>query len=193
MALEFKIALIGNEGVGKSTILHRHLTGEYPAKYTSKIMTGGVRVHPIKMYTTDGIVQLNIWDCAGKNSFRGLADGYYLNADVFIGVIEYGNNASISWLQQELDRYNPDVPIIICISKIDLSRNEEVLENFAAIAENNWDKKVELAFPDFIKVKVSAKGNFQLDELFVSVARKLTNNAYLELEEGPAIFPPVMS
>ena len=182
MALEFKIALIGNEGVGKSTILHRHLTGEYLAKYTPTL---DVQVHPIKMYTTDGIVQLNIWDCAGE---------YYLDPDVFIiGVIEYGNNASIYWLIQELDRYKPDVPIIICISKIDLSRNEEVLENFAAIAENNWDKKVELLFPDFIKVKVSAKGNFQLDELFVSVARKLTNNAHLELEEGPAIFPPVMS
>jgi small GTP-binding protein len=70
---KFKVLLVGDGGVGKSTFLKRHQTGEFEVKY---IPTMGVSVVPLKFYTNYGAVQLNVWDCAGQEQFGGLRDGY---------------------------------------------------------------------------------------------------------------------
>ena len=46
---EFKLVLVGDGGVGKTTFVKRHLTGEYEKKY---IATVGVEVHPMAFFTT---------------------------------------------------------------------------------------------------------------------------------------------
>ena len=40
---EFKLLLVGDGGVGKTTFVRRHLTGEFEKKY---VATVGVEVHP---------------------------------------------------------------------------------------------------------------------------------------------------
>ena len=42
-APEFKLILVGDGGVGKTTFVKRHLTGEFEKKY---VATLGVEVHP---------------------------------------------------------------------------------------------------------------------------------------------------
>lgn len=48
---EFKLVLVGDGGVGKTTFVKRHLTGEFEKKY---IATLGVEVHPMSFYTSKG-------------------------------------------------------------------------------------------------------------------------------------------
>jgi GTP-binding nuclear protein Ran len=47
----FKLVLVGDGGVGKTTFVKRHLTGEFEKKY---IATRGVNVNPIIFYTNHG-------------------------------------------------------------------------------------------------------------------------------------------
>ena len=70
---ESKIVLIGDGGVGKTTFIKRHLTGEVEKKY---IATMGAEVHPISFFTTRGEIKLNVWDTAGQEYLSGLRDGY---------------------------------------------------------------------------------------------------------------------
>lgn len=37
MAAEFKLILVGDGGVGKTTFVKRHLTGEFEKKYVGKL------------------------------------------------------------------------------------------------------------------------------------------------------------
>lgn len=70
---EYKLVLVGDGGVGKTTFVKRHLTGEFEKKY---IATLGVEVHPMVFYTTLGEVRMNVWDTAGQEKLGGLRDGY---------------------------------------------------------------------------------------------------------------------
>jgi GTP-binding nuclear protein Ran len=55
----FKVVLIGDGGTGKTTLVKRHLDGQFERKY---VPTLGVEVHPLPFYTTHGKMLLNIWD-----------------------------------------------------------------------------------------------------------------------------------
>lgn len=70
---EYKLVLVGDGGVGKTTFVKRHLTGEFEKKY---IATLGVEVHPMIFYTNHGPIRLNVWDTAGQEKLGGLRDGY---------------------------------------------------------------------------------------------------------------------
>lgn len=70
---EYKMVLVGDGGVGKTTFVKRHLTGEFEKKY---IATLGVEVHPMEFSTSRGKVRFMVWDTAGQEKLSGLRDGY---------------------------------------------------------------------------------------------------------------------
>ena len=59
----FKLVLVGDGGVGKTTFVKRHLTGEFEKKY---VATLGVEVHPLEFHTNRGQLVFNVWDTAGQ-------------------------------------------------------------------------------------------------------------------------------
>ncbi len=89
----FKMILVGDGAVGKTTFVKRHITGEFEKKY---IATIGVEVHPLKFHTNRGVICFNVWDtaglqivseflnlfffihrfCTGQEKYGGLRDGY---------------------------------------------------------------------------------------------------------------------
>jgi GTP-binding nuclear protein Ran len=71
--IEYKVVLVGDGGVGKTTFVKRHLTGEFEKKY---IATLGVEVHPMEFCTSRGKVRFMVWDTAGQEKLSGLRDGY---------------------------------------------------------------------------------------------------------------------
>ncbi|RLN86733.1 hypothetical protein BBJ28_00012238, partial [Nothophytophthora sp. Chile5] len=94
---EFKLILVGDGGVGKTTFVKRHLTGEFEKKYVDwyadhacRILlycitaTLGVEVHPLTFHTNFGPIRFNCWDTAGQEKFGGLRDGYYIQGQCAI-------------------------------------------------------------------------------------------------------------
>jgi len=79
--VEWKLVLVGDGGVGKTTLVKRHLTGEFEKKY---IPTLGVEVHPLKFTTNCGVICFNVWDTAGQEKMGGLRDGYYIQGECAI-------------------------------------------------------------------------------------------------------------
>jgi GTP-binding nuclear protein Ran len=75
---EFKVCLVGNGGVGKTTFVKRFIFREFEKKY---VATLGVEVHPLTFDTNYGKITLNMWDTAGQERFGGLRDGYYINGE----------------------------------------------------------------------------------------------------------------
>jgi len=58
VVLTLKCLLVGDGGVGKTTFIKRHLTGEFEKQY---VATMGAEVHPLVFHTTRGLVKFNVW------------------------------------------------------------------------------------------------------------------------------------
>lgn len=69
----FKVVLVGDGGVGKTTFVKRHISGEFEKRY---LATMGVEVHPLHFFTNFGKILMNVWDTAGQEKLGGLRDGY---------------------------------------------------------------------------------------------------------------------
>ena len=64
---EFKLILVGDGGVGKTTFVKRHLTGEFEKKY---VATLGVEVHPLVFHTNRGPDQIQRLGHGGPGALR---------------------------------------------------------------------------------------------------------------------------
>ena len=63
--------LVGDGGVGKTTIVRRLTTGEFEKRY---IATLGFETHRVPFFTDHGQVNLNVMDTAGQEKIGKLRD-----------------------------------------------------------------------------------------------------------------------
>merc|ERR1712080_486417 len=117
---EFKLVLVGDGGTGKTTLVKRHLTGEFEKKY---IPTLGVEVHPLKFSTNCGNLCFNVWDTAGQEKFGGLRDGYYIQGQCAIIMFDVTSRITYknvpNW-HRDLERVCENIPIVLCGNKVDV-------------------------------------------------------------------------
>ncbi len=60
-----RVILMGDAGVGKTTFIHRHLTGNFERPYTATPESD--LIQPIPIQTNRGTIVLDIVDCSGQN------------------------------------------------------------------------------------------------------------------------------
>lgn len=145
----YKICLIGDGGVGKTTFVQRHLNNIFDEKY---IATLGVEVHLIRKDNTC----FNLWDCAGQEKFGGLRDGYYINSQGVIFFFDLTNKLSLINLKNWINscyKINGNIPCVIVGLKSDIPGGIE-------------DEVVRTYIGNIPYVKVSSKNEENLDEPF---------------------------
>ena len=87
----YKVVFMGDGGVGKSTLLKRQVYNQFEKVYKPTI---GAEVLPIQFQTNHGTVVINTWDIAGMEKYKGLREGYTINAHHV--VIFYSVNSELS-------------------------------------------------------------------------------------------------
>ena len=117
-----KILIIGESGVGKSSLLLRFTDDQFDAEISATI---GVDFK-VKVITIDGNkVKLAIWDTAGQERFRTLTPSYYRGGQGAILVYDVTNRESFQkiedWLN-ELETYttNHDMIKMLVGNKCDM-------------------------------------------------------------------------
>lgn len=116
----YKVSIIGDSGVGKSTFIHRFKQDKFIQEY---IPTIGVEVHPCIVPTTNGPICFNMWDISGQEKLRGLLDGYLVGSDAIIIMFSYDSRLSYTSakrLYQHVKKSYPNVPVLLVGNKIDI-------------------------------------------------------------------------
>jgi len=170
--------LVGDGGVGKTTFVKRHLTGEFEKKY---IATLGVEVHPMPFYTSKGMILFNVWDTAGQEKLGGLRDGYYIGGHC--GIVMFDVCSRITYQNvpkwyKDLVRVCENIPIVLVGNKVDVKDRKVKAKQIV------FHRKKNLQYYD-----ISAKSNYQFEKPFVWLLRRLTNEAQLSLVEAPVLAP----
>ncbi|CAF1356811.1 unnamed protein product [Adineta ricciae] len=129
-----KILIIGESGVGKSSLLLRFTDDRFDVEMAATI---GVDFK-VKQLTVDGNrVKLAIWDTAGQERFRTLTPGYYRGAQGAILVYDVCSRDSFRQLDRwiaELDTFSTKMNIIKMLvgNKIDREDDREVTRDEGA-------------------------------------------------------------
>ena len=120
----YKLVLCGDGGIGKTTFVKRHLTGEFEKKY---IATIGAEVHPMVFSTSRGKICFDVWDTAGQEKLSTLRDGYYIGADCAIIMFDVCNRITyknVDTWYKSLTRVCEGIPIVLVGNKVDVANRK---------------------------------------------------------------------
>eukprot|EP00005_Dracoamoeba_jomungandri_P001858 CAMPEP_0174257464 /NCGR_PEP_ID=MMETSP0439-20130205/6596_1 /TAXON_ID=0 /ORGANISM="Stereomyxa ramosa, Strain Chinc5" /LENGTH=188 /DNA_ID=CAMNT_0015340559 /DNA_START=99 /DNA_END=661 /DNA_ORIENTATION=+ len=175
----FKLVMVGDGGVGKTTFVKRHLSGEFEKKY---VPTLGVEVHPLGFTTSYGRIVFNVWDTAGQEKFGGLRDGYYIQAHC--GIVMFDVTSRMTYKNvpiwyRDLVRVCGSVPIVLVGNKVDV-KDRQVK---AKVISFHRKKNIQY-------FEISAKSNYNFDKPFLHLARAVTKCTALVFTEEEALLPP---
>ena len=156
---EIKLLVLGEAGVGKTSIIQKFATNTFEEKLTATI---GIDFLSKKIKYKNKTYQFRLIDTAGQERFHHIIDSYYHMGDVFFVVFDLTNEDSLNAITKWIDeikekRGDPDPKIIIIGNKDDLKDkqiNKEIIEKQL---ENHKNR---------IYIKTSAKKNINIQEAF---------------------------
>ncbi|XP_041282533.1 ras-related protein Rab-18-B-like isoform X2 [Onychostruthus taczanowskii] len=93
--LTLKLLLVGDSGVGKSSLLRRFTDGAFEPRLTPTV---GIDFKMKKMVVEGRAVQLAIWDTAGQERFRTVTPSYYRGAQGVVLVYDVTRKATFTGL-----------------------------------------------------------------------------------------------
>jgi Rab family protein len=122
-----KLVLLGDSGVGKTSIVSQYVSGSAPENVNPTIGAAFVT----KEVVMEGQnLELLIWDTAGQEVYRGLAPMYYRSALIAIIVFDVTNQESYNsvsyWIKELQTNVEENIIIVVCGNKIDLEEKRVV-------------------------------------------------------------------
>ncbi|XP_077868710.1 ras-related protein Rab-5B-like [Saccoglossus kowalevskii] len=175
---QYKLVLVGEAGVGKSSLAMQYVRGEFDKDMQTTI---GAAFTSKTLHVENALIELQIWDTAGTEKYHSLASMYYRGAHAAIVVYDITQQTTFlrvnSWVRELHRQATPNIAIILAGNKADLEDTRKVsCEDAQAYANDN-----SITF-----IETSAKTALNVDDLFSTLAIKLheENMKLLENEKG---------
>jgi Ras-related protein Rab-3C len=187
----FKILIIGNSSVGKTSFLFRYADDSFTSAFVSTV---GIDFKVKTVIRKEKRMKLQIWDTAGQERYRTITTAYYRGAMGFILMYDVTNEDSFNSVQDwvtQIKTYSWDnAQVILVGNKSDIERDRVIsydrgkqladqlgLEFFETSAKENINvKNVFERLVDIICDKMS--DGLDADQSMSNVNRgtKLTDN-----------------
>ena len=164
----FKLVIIGNSFVGKTSLMLRYADDVFKSKHISTI---GVDFKIVNVEVDGTVVKLQIWDTAGQDRFRTISSTYYRGAHGAIIVYDVSSVDSFNkvehWLE-DMDTYKKNVYKIIVGNK-----NDNTDDSLNSKAVSSRDAQLLAKRLNLKLFETSAKENINVKEVFEDMAREL--------------------
>jgi len=173
----YKIIVLGDSGVGKTSLLYRCVKNEFSNMYKATIGADFLS-YPVEI--KDKNITLQIWDSAGQERYQGLGNTFFRGADAYVLVFDVSKLSSFENINKWRDCFvlqsgvkTPEgFPCILLGNKID-RQDRTVSERMA----KEWAMNVKCPF-----YEVSAKEAIGVTAAFNDLAARLLDS---ETEEFP--------
>ena len=164
---DVKLVLIGESGVGKSSIIKQYSAHVFDPDIDASI-SNKVVVKTLELKDINKIIKLNIWDTAGQEKYRSIAKIFYKDAKIIVLVYSITNKESFEtlknyWYQEVKSTAYPDVILAVVGNKCDLYNQSQIPDEEA----KSWADSIGAIFQF-----TSAKSNSGIDLLFENLAKK---------------------
>ncbi|XP_066534063.1 ras-related protein Rab-3A-like [Hoplias malabaricus] len=154
----FKILIIGNSSVGKTSFLFRYADDSFTPAFVSTV---GIDFKVKTIYRNDKRIKLQIWDTAGQERYRTITTAYYRGAMGFILMYDITNEDSFNSVQDwstQIKTYSWDnAQVLLVGNKCDMEQERVV------ISDRGKQLADQLGFEFF---EASAKDNTNVKQTF---------------------------
>lgn len=167
-----KICLVGDFGVGKTSLIRRFVERQFSDQYLSTV---GVKISrktlelEILELEKKLSLQLLIWDLEGHTKFKGIAPTYLQGSSGAIVVADVSRIETLERIPEHIQLFtsvNPKSSAIVALNKSDLI-DEEKLQKLVQLIHNQELKQVIGLYT------TSAKTGLFVDEIFQKLAYKI--------------------
>ena len=175
-----KVVLLGDSGVGKTSIVQRFTFDKFKKDNPSTL--GAMFIAKNFEVPEEGIsMKFQIWDTAGQEKYRSLASMYYQDAAVAVLVYDITKKSTYeglkTWLNEIKQKAPQNIVIIIVANKSDLVEQEQVDFMEAKSYADNENCRLRMT---------SAKDGTGIRELFLDIAHEL-NKGKPKVDGTPAL------
>ena len=164
----FKITVIGDGGVGKTSLIKKYTKGSFKKEY---IKTLGAQFSKYDEKIEGSAVKLFFWDIAGQAEFSFMRPTFYKGSKAAIIVFSHAQDeldktfSHIYDWHEDIMKYCGDIPIVLFGNKIDLVEDGSIEIDKV---EEVVDKRDFLGF-----YKTSAKTGSGVYEAFQAIIKNL--------------------
>jgi len=131
---KLKVCLVGNEGVGKTSLIRRFVLSAFDERY---LRTAGVVVHKRVVFVpADGAMHeavLTVWDVIGRDEFAGrYREAYFTNSSGVLAVCDLTRPETLDALARWLDIVRDvagDIPAVVLANKRDMADHVQIEED----------------------------------------------------------------
>ena len=164
--LSFKIIMIGDVAVGKSSLINRAIKKTFKSAYSPTL---GFDYFSYYIKINNKVLKLQLWDTGGQEIYQSLVTNFYRNSSFAFMVYAIDNRNSFenidTWLKEIKYKSNPDIKIFLIGNKCDLTEERKVTYEEGKIYCNNYE------FDGFYEV--SAKTGERTEEILINAAKVL--------------------
>ena len=135
----YKIVIIGDQHVGKTSILSKY---KYETIEEGYAPTVGIDFITKNVFLEDKTIRLIMWDTAGQERFKSLIPSYLKNAHSIILTYDITSKSSFSslpkWIEDIKNHVQEGVFFVLCGNKLDLKNKRQVsFEEAEKFAQNH--------------------------------------------------------
>lgn len=181
MIFRWKLAVVGDPSVGKTSLIRRFVTGAFSESYLSTIGVTFLRKElPL---TPDVQANMQIWDLGGQSIFANMRSNYLRGTNGAIVVFDLTQKTTLAHVQQWVDEVNGvagRIPLILIGNKSDLPYKDSIVEHAQTIAQN-----LQIPF-----IKTSAKTGDQMEVAFTTIAQNMYKEYMNRSSEFQQDIPP---
>ncbi|KAM3145768.1 hypothetical protein pb186bvf_002063 [Paramecium bursaria] len=164
-----KVVLIGDQGVGKTSIFNRRLYDKFTLQTTSTVQP---QTSPLKVMVQGVEVNVKLWDTAGQEAYRSITISYYKQSRGAFIVFDMTSKQSFDnvklWARQLKNHVGDDLVKVILGNKADQTNLEVEEADVKQLAESI----------NAIYFIVSAFQNKNIVESFDAMAQELHKRFY---------------
>ena len=181
--LQFKLVLLGDSSVGKSSIVQRFVKNSFDENRESTIgaafLSQTIKIKPASASTNTNTnttitpeenevaIKFEIWDTAGQERYKSLAPMYYRNANAAIIVYDITQKDSlqkaVKWVDELKSKLGEDSDVIISLigNKLDLVSAQSSDTTTTTTTTTNTDND---SNTDIAAAAEELEGNRQVEE-----------------------------
>ena len=172
--ITFKVIIVGNSGVGKSSFLKRGAQKKFSDSYQATIGFEFLLMY----YDVNGVkIKIQVWDTCGQEMYRSLIQGFYRNTALTLLMYAVNDQKSFddldNWVKDIKSNMENNQPIFLVGNKCDLDKD---------ITKVTEDNGKEFASQNSLVyfTEASAKTGYQVNETFEKMVGYLYKESYLK-------------